>query len=205
MVLLAAIFWGIWNIMNKITFDKVMVRSLLVTISSVCFFILLGRTLRRGRWSKNQEWRWPDVAAGDDSSFRLSDDRDSVAKDGDGADLQRRGLIVVWLASFHFWFSLEPGILWLFCGLLVECRSLGQFFCPVVCSSTPMSKQRFFLSCCVKTVELLYLLFSFLLLLTEHCISVMKSNEKGSEVPVEKKYCTLYYAWKKITGIVPFL
>jgi hypothetical protein len=36
-------------------------------------------------------------------------------------------------------------------------------------------------------VGLLYLLFSFLLLLTEHCISVMKSNGKGSEVPVGKK------------------
>jgi hypothetical protein len=39
MVLLAAICWGIWNIRNKITFDKVMVRSPLVTISSVCSFL----------------------------------------------------------------------------------------------------------------------------------------------------------------------
>jgi hypothetical protein len=40
---------------------------------------------------------------------------------------------------------------------------------------------------CLKLVGLLYLLFSFLLLLTEHCISVMISNGKGSEVPVGKK------------------
>jgi hypothetical protein len=39
MVLLAAICWGIWIIRNKITFDKAMVRSPLVTVSSVCSFL----------------------------------------------------------------------------------------------------------------------------------------------------------------------
>jgi hypothetical protein len=39
MVLLDAICWGIWIIRNKITFDKAMIRSPLVTISLVCSFL----------------------------------------------------------------------------------------------------------------------------------------------------------------------
>jgi hypothetical protein len=36
MLLLAAICWGIWNIRNKITFEKAIVRSPLVTIAMIC-------------------------------------------------------------------------------------------------------------------------------------------------------------------------
>jgi hypothetical protein len=45
MFLLAAIYWGIWNVRNKIIFGHVMVRSPLASIATICSFMYSGAGL----------------------------------------------------------------------------------------------------------------------------------------------------------------
>jgi hypothetical protein len=70
--------------------------------------------------------------------------------------------------------------------------SLGQFFLLPRSLFLDAEDQAtgFHVTLC-KTIGLLSLLFSFLLFPTEQCISVMKINGKGSEVPVGKKSGTV--------------